>query len=597
MFDLILAVTATSGFENWATILPAASLAIGGFVVMLVGLFSRRSEDTDLALFYCALGGALISLITNINQLGKPVQLAFSDTIRADGFSGFLGIIIALATALSIMISYSYHKRLRANLGDYLTLILFSASGMMLLAYSNELVTIFVGVELMSIPIYILVGIERGNPRSTEASVKYLVLGAFASAFLLLGLVLLYGLFNVVAVEQGETPTTVLTSLQPLTAGVMQSNMPLAVLALGLIIIGFGFKVGAVPFHQWVPDVYEGAPTAVTAFMAVAVKAAGFGVFLRLMLVCFPAAPAPHEAPDLRGLNLDGQTIAQVQKQTPAEKSGLREKDVIVRVAGQPVQSAEHLTALIAEQPPTKSVALTINREGTRQEVTLSQRLSLGPFAGVILWIFTAATIILGNLLAMSQENIKRMLAYSSISHTGYLLLGMMAVTRLGMGSGWELLFYLLAYLFMTLGAFAVVILAGRDDNDYEMIDQLQGLAIRRPFMGLAMMVSMLSLAGIPLTAGFFGKLWIFYSAIHADLIVLSVLAILGSLLGVYYYLRVVYVIYMKPPIAETEFEPNPERWSISFAVLLCTLGTIIVGLFPWPFINWAKQAAISLFS
>ncbi|MGE0431168.1 MAG: proton-conducting transporter membrane subunit [Planctomycetota bacterium] len=595
----MLETLAVTGYEHWQGILPAAAMATGGFVVMIVNLWMKRSEDADLALFYCGLGGALLALITSVQQLAQPAPvLAFADSLRIDGFAAFLGIIISSGTLLTIMMSYSYHRRLSADLGDYLTLVLFSASGMMLLACANELITIFVGVELMSIPIYILVGQQRGNERATEASVKYLVLGAFASAFLLMGLGLLYGLFGTVRSAHGLPATTVLTDLTALTLPSHDGSLAMAVLALGLLIVGFGFKVGAVPFHQWVPDVYDGAPTAITGFMAVAVKAATFGIFLRIVLVCFPAAP-PSDDP-LRGLKVaaDG-TVTAVKPESAAVRAQLQEGDVI-KIVGDTAVSAENsvgtLMGKLTDGAPTASVSITYNRGDEQHSTTLAPARSLGAFFGTIMWIICGFSIVFGNLVALAQTSIKRMLAYSSIAHSGYILLGVIACTgSTTPGDGWDVLFYLLVYTFMSLAAFAVVILAGRDDHDYDQIDQLQGLAHRRPFAGLAMLIAMLSLAGIPLTGGFVGKLGIFYSAIMNGYVGLALIAIIGSLIGIYYYLRVAWVVYMKPPVSADEFEDHPERFGLRFTVTVCTLATIVLGVFPWAVIDAARHAINTL--
>ena len=575
MFDTL----AVTGYENWQAILPAAAMAFGGFVVMIVNLWIKRSEDADLALFYCGLGGSLLALITSVQQLAQPVPLlAYAGSIRIDGVAAFLGIVISAGTLLTIMMSYSYHRRLKADLGDYLTLVLFSASGMMLLASANELVTIFIGIELMSIPIYVLVGQERGNVRATEAAVKYLVLGAFASAFLLMGLGLLYGLFCMVNQAAGLPGTTILTNLAPLTWESNAGTLPLAVLALGLLIIGLGFKVGAVPFHQWVPDVYDGAPTAITGFMAVAVKAATFGVLLRIVLVCFPAV-----TPGIQVDPANNQVTAVPAGSVHADT--VKVGDTITTVADTAVSADATAASLLAgHEGAGVGVGVKITRDGQAADGIVFQPRSLGAIFGNIMWIICIVSIVFGNLVALAQNSIKRMLAYSSIAHSGYILLGVIACTGSSApDAGWDVLFYLLVYTFMSLAAFAVVILAGRDDKDYDQIDQLQGLAHRRPF------------AGIPLTGGFIGKLGIFYSAIMNGHIWLAIVAIIGSLIGVYYYLRVVWVVYMKPPVSETEFEDNPERFALRFTVAVCTLATLVLGVFPFAVIDAARHAIETL--
>ena len=471
-----------------------------------------------------------------------------------NGFSAFLGILITLATLITILMSFSYVRRQGIAFADYLTLLLLSGTGMLITVYANELVTLFLGIELMSIPIYLLVAIRRDDPKSHEAGLKYLVLGAFASAFLLFGFMLLYGLGSANAattqqvsdyVAQEELPidpetedtitvseaipdlgtgSTVLTDLSGLAATETGAgnHLPLIMLALGLIVIGFGFKVGAIPFHQWVPDVYDGSPTAITGFMATAVKVAGFGAFLRVLTTCFP---------------------------------GL------------------------------KSAATGV---------------SLGGYAVLVLIIIAMVTILGGNFLAMTQESIKRMLAYSSIAHTGYLLMGLIAISANPGGQGGPaILYYLSVYLFMTLGAFAIVIVAaGRTGKEYDQVDQLQGLAQKRPFWAFAMALAMLSLAGIPPLPGFIGKLWIFYATIEAGgwpMVALAIVAVLGTFIGAYYYLRVVWVMYMKDPAEGETFEKDESDWSLNFAVGVTVAGTFLLMVFWFTFLRFAEEATHTL--
>jgi len=342
----------------------------------------------------------------------------------------------------------------------------------------------------MSIAVYVLAGLFREDPRSNEAALKYLVLGAFASGFLLFGMAMLYG---------AAGGTLYLTDLAGKLTSFAALTKPLTLLGLALIIVGFGFKVASVPFHMWTPDVYEGAPTNVTAFMAVGVKAAAFAAFARVMFTVFPAFTVQWN---------------------------------------------------------------------------------------MVLWALAVGTMTLGNVVAIAQTNIKRMLAYSSIAHAGYLLVALVAANQLGAVS---LLYYLLAYTIMNIGAFGVVILVGRKKDSYLNIYDYSGLGFQHPALAATMAIFMFALAGIPPTAGFVGKFYIFSAAVQAGYIWLAIIGVMNSLVSVYYYLRITVLMYMRP--AEAELGPISFTYGLTVAVALTAFATLAIGIFPGFFYDMAVNS------
>jgi NADH-quinone oxidoreductase subunit N len=353
--------------------------------------------------------------------------------------------------------------------------------------------TIFLGLETLSISLYILAGFLRDQIRSNESALKYLLLGAFASGFVLYGIALVYGATGSINLARVA---------RALTLGQVHSPVLLTI-GMGLLIIGFGFKVAAVPFHMWAPDVYEGAPTSVTAFMIVGTKAAAFAAFLRILLTGLPAL-----LPDWSG----------------------------------------------------------------------------------VLWVLAILTMTVGNVVAIAQTNIKRMLAYSSIAHAGYILVALVTGAKFGSGS---ILFYLLAYSFMNLGAFAVIVALARREEERLVIDDYAGLGLRRPVLGAAMALFMFSLAGVPPTAGFMGKLYVFSAAIQSGYVGLAVIGVVNSVISAFYYLRITVVMYM----ASGSGEPLPERVAptLALAILISAAGTLLLGLFPSRFLEVALDSVAAL--
>ncbi|MEN8183815.1 MAG: NADH-quinone oxidoreductase subunit N [Myxococcota bacterium] len=501
MPDIQLAALAPIGFAGF------------GAIVVLMGevLLSRRQRFLGRPVSDAWIGSVLafvsvfflvLSAVASMQAYSLGYALVFNPDnpmIRIDRFASFGITLVALASALSCLLSVAYLATLRINHGEYYALLLLATSGMMLLIASTDLITVFLGFELMSIPLYALAGFDRSRVRSNESALKYFLVGAFASAILLYGMALLYG-------------ATGHTDFNGLRAA-LDFGSPLALAGLALVLVGFAFKVAAVPFHQWAPDVYEGAPTSVTAYMSVTVKVAAFAALLRLLGSA--VGPAPE--------NLSG-----------------------------------------------------------------------------VLWGLAAATLLLGNLMAVVQQNVKRLLAYSSIAHAGYVLMGLVSGTEGGQAA---VLFYLLAYVFMNLGAFAVIVALARDGQDFDRISDFAGLSRTRPGLAGLMTLFMLSLAGIPPTAGFFAKFYIFSAAVDAGYLWLTVIAVLTTVVSVYYYLRLPVAMYMQEPSDEV---PRAETSTGETLVLaVCAAGVVFFGIFPSHApgmlsgiraLDWARESVAFLF-
>jgi NADH-quinone oxidoreductase subunit N len=470
---------------------PWLTLTVTAIVVLLLDALSPKGRK---ALFpQLSLLGLAIAAGQTVMLWGRT-GADFVRMVYLDNFAFFFYLILILGAALTILLSRQYLEEYGKNLGEYYVLILFATVGMMLMAAGGHLIMIFLGLEIMSIAVYVLAGLFREDLRSNEAALKYLVLGAFASAFLLFGMAFLYG---------ASGGTLYISDLAAKLTETASLTKPLALLGLALIIVGFGFKVAAVPFHMWTPDVYEGAPTSVTAFMAVGVKAAAFAAFARIMFLAFPGFAAEWN---------------------------------------------------------------------------------------MLLWVLAVATMTLGNVVAISQTNIKRMLAYSSIAHAGYLLVGIIAANQLGAVS---LLYYLLAYTVMNVGAFGVVILVGRKKDSYLSIYDYAGLGAQHPALAATMAIFMFALAGMPPTAGFVGKFYIFSAAVQGGYIWLTIIGVMNSLVSVYYYLRITVIMYMQP--AEADLGPVSFSYSLNAALILTAAATVFIGIFPGFFYNMA-MASVKIF-
>ncbi len=475
---------------HWEVVLPALVVATTAFLVMMVDALVRGPDREVLAVVgitgLVAAAGVAVWL-----WAGGGAGSGFQDTVRADRYALFFAVLLCAGSALTILMSVDYLRQQPIPPGEYYALVLLSTCGMILLAAADDLIVLFLALEIMSVAVYVLAGLLRRQARSTEAALKYFLLGAFATGFLLYGIAFFYG-------ATGSTRLTVIA-----THLVRHGLEPFTLLGMALVLVGLGFKVALVPFHAWTPDVYEGAPTSVTAFMAVGVKAAAFAALGRVFL------------------------------------------DALVSVA---------------------------------------------PRWTGLLWGLAVLTMTVGNVTAVSQRNVKRMLAYSSIAHAGYALVGVVAASKEG---GAALLFYLAVYAFMNLGAFGVLLALGRRDEPNDELSDLAGVGFRQPLLGMAMTVAMLSLAGIPPTAGFAGKVYLFSAAIDAGYVGLAVIGVLNSLVSVYYYLGVVVQMYM---VDGTRTIDRPaSRPALLTTILVATVATLLLGLLPAGPMEVARLSFLSL--
>ncbi|MCZ6791542.1 MAG: NADH-quinone oxidoreductase subunit N [Candidatus Dadabacteria bacterium] len=474
-------------FKSTLLIGPEISLIIAGLILIVLDPILKGSAKKNL--YVLALLGLAIGFILNLKRFGVA-ETAFSGALSLDQFAAYFNIIFLLGAFLSVIISRDYLSNTNKYSNEFFALILFSTSGMMILSSAKEFMSLFLGFEIMSLSVYILAAFNRKSARSTEAGIKYLILGGFSSAILLYGIALLYGASGSVYLDE------IVSKFDP--------TNPLFLAGSALVLVGFIFKIGAFPLHQWVPDVYEGAPMPVTAFMSVGVKAAAFAILLRVIFEGF----------------------SEIQ-------------------------------------------------------------ISIMP----VLWIVAVFTMVVGNIAAIAQKSIKRMLAYSSIAHAGYALVGVVAAyggDKLAVSS---VIYYLFAYMFMNLGAFGVLAYLSRDGKECETFDDISGLWRKRPYLALALGVFMFSLAGIPPTLGFFAKYRLFLSAVQADFYWLAVIGILSSVVSAYYYLRVLVYAYMKE---ETTTFPSYKFASSVVLIVLC-IGTLVLGVFPFGSWNLALEAAGSV--
>lgn len=460
---------------DWWVLGPVIALTVGAIVLLLLEFVPPRAEGNR---------GGIVSLLALAASAFAIVRVAgekrslFEGMFVHDPLTVFFTVLFVCIGVLSVLSSWDYVKRTRINQAEYYALLLSSVLGMIVMAASNDLITVFLGLELMSLSLYVLVGFRRSNLESNEAALKYFLLGAFASGFLLYGIALLYG----------TTGTSNLARMGAFLAGSPMLHNPLLLTGALLVFTGFAFKVSAVPFHMWTPDAYEGAPTTVTGFMSAGAKAAAFAALLR----------------------------------------------VSMRALG-PVQA--DWTPLIA--------------------------------------VLAFLTMTVGNLSALLQNNLKRMLAFSSIAHAGYVLV---AIAAGGPEGNAAAIFYLALYAFMNLGAFAIVAMLGEGRDERVMMNDLAGLGFRQPLVGIALTVFMLSLGGIPPTAGFMGKIAVFGAAIkHPNLMWLVIAGVLNSVVSVYYYLRATVVMFMKEP------DGAPVHVSMgaaaTLAVLLALAATLYFGV------------------
>ena len=466
---------------NVAVLLPELIMVLFALAIMALDVFAPKdSAGVRRALPWVALAGVVVTMGVCAAQWNQTV-LTFQDAAISDRFALGLRLIVLVATGLAILLSADYIPRLNKQTGEYYALLLLSAVGMMVMGIATDLIIVFVALEVFSLALYILTGIYRESPRSSEASMKYFLLGAFASAFFVYGAALIYG----------ATGTTQYAEIAAMIDSGL-ADMILLYPGIGLLIVGFGFKVSLVPFHMWTPDVYQGAPTPVTAFMSAGTKAAAFAAFTRVLVVALPAAQ---------------------------------------------------------------------------------------PVWGWALAILAVVTMVVGNFAALRQESLKRMLAYSSIAHAGYILVGLTAGTTAGANAA---LFYLFSYSFMNIGALATVIALEKVDECDAMQNYASGLSKRRPVLAFAIAIFMFGLAGMPPLAGFFGKLLVFQAAVAGGWAWLAAIAMLMSVVGAYYYLRVIVAMYFTEPTADTAAEPSPlNSIELVAGIAVAAAFTVLIGVLP----------------
>jgi NADH-quinone oxidoreductase subunit N len=477
---------------NFPAILPEILLCAGGILIMVLEPFAKKSSRVMSALLAAAAFAG--SAATAVLLTHAPTASVFHGMVSTDGYGIFFRLLFCGIGLLMTLGVLNYLQRENFPVGEFYALLLFATAGMNFMAIGTDLVMTFIGLEILSVATYVLAGFRRRDPLSNEAGLKYFFMGAFSSAILLYGIALVYGSTGTTQYGGILAYSTGFTSLRELP--------PVYLLGVALILVGFCFKVAAAPFQVWTPDVYQGAPTAVTAFMSVGPKAAGFAALIRVLFQTMPADLAPW-------------------------------------------------TQLL--------------------------------LASSIL------TILIGNLGAIPQTNVKRMLAYSSIAHAGYILIGVVAANQTGLSA---ILFYTVAYALMNIGAFAIVAIVGGSGDRRVDLEDFKGLGFRQPLLSFPLTICLVSLAGIPTTAGFIGKFFLFSAAIQRQHFTLVIIAVLGSLVSVYYYLRVVVYMFMKEGDAD-----NPvvvDRPS-AVTILACSALILFFGLFPTGLLQLANSA-VSMF-
>ncbi|MEE8484234.1 MAG: NADH-quinone oxidoreductase subunit N [Nitrospinota bacterium] len=470
---------------NLGAILPELILVSTACLVLILDVFSERRGHDRIA--YISLAGVVTAAVF----AGMPHDpfTTFSGMYGADRFTQFFKLIFLVGTGLTILISVRYAQDEQINHGEYYALLLFATVGMMFMAAGTDMMTIFMGLELLSISLYVLAGYTRTRLESNEASLKYFLLGAFASGFLLYGMALVYGL----------TGHTNLREIAAVISGGIPNQTVLNI-AAALIIVGLGFKIAAVPFHQWTPDVYQGAPIPITAFMSAGPKAAGLAAIFRVFIGAMPF-----------------------------------EVDWAMWIA-----------------------------------------------------VMAIMTMTVGNIAALVQKDVKRMLAFSSIAHAGYALVGVAAVTREGVSG---VMYYMLVYTFMNIGAFGILALVARKNEKRTGVDDLAGLASTNPVLAAVMAILVFSLAGIPPMAGFLGKFYVFMSAVNAGLYGLVLIAVINSAIGVYYYLRIIVAMYMRDKPEDDRLPPVVASPALIAALVISVWGVLRLGIVPGRYIEMASAA------
>src|SRR5499427_390686 len=468
-------------------ILPELVITTGALVVLIADVLLPRESRAALAWITLAVIGATLASLAPFTSTHVEVARGL---LAVDRFALFFKIVFLIAAAITVLMSTRYLAVEGASPGEYYFLILCATLGMMVMAGGIDLITIFIGLETMAVSFYILAGFIKPSERSNEAAVKYFLLGAFSLGILLYGMSLMYGL-------SGTTNLRVMA-----TSFDAVGKDPRLVLAVILVVAGVGFKIAAVPFHMWAPDVYEGAPTPITAFLSVGSIAASFAMLIRIFLEGLPS------------MNADWR---------------------------------------------------------------------------LLFWVLSIATMTIGNIAAVTQTNVKRMLAYSSIAHAGYVLIGIVAGTARGITAT---LVYLMVYTFMQLGAFAVVVVLRREEIAGDELKDFGGLHFRNPLAAFAMLLFMLSLGGIPATAGFMGKFWLFSAAIDARYYWLAFIGVLNSAISLYYYIRIVVFMYLKKETIGSEPRTSP---ALAVALAVAVVATLVLGVYPRLLFEVADASAKTL--
>ncbi len=473
--------------SEFGLIMPEILLTGFALVLLLIGGFTRGPVASKISGVLCVVG-SLLALYFTVNMWGTNLDV-FNRLYTIDNYGTFFKGLFLVILILVAIVSLRYADREEIGSGEYYSLLMFGVLGMMVMTSSHHFITIFIGLEVMSLSIYILCGFLRNNITSVEAALKYFLLGAFATGFLLYGMSMIYGSTGIIDVVELKR---YFLMKQPFSVAMF-------IIGLGLLLVGFGFKIASVPFHMWTPDVYQGAPTSITAYMATGVKAAAFGALIRIFYTAFI-----------------------------------------------PFQFG---------------------------------------WSGII-WILAVLTMTIGNITALVQRDIKRMLAYSSIAHAGYILVAFITGDRAQASS---MLYYLMAYSFMNIGAFtAIIVLQKKGDNSSE-LDSFTGLGARHPFIALCMCIFLLSLAGVPPLAGFMGKFYVFSTAVKAQYYWLAIIGFLNSVVAAYYYLRVIVYMYFKDPVGDEGAVDRAPQYGL--VMVICILALLYMGIFPKVFVLMAQKA------
>lgn len=489
---------------EWIDVLlvsPALALVLASLIPITIKVFRNNQEQNPFATVMYGLMGITAASLLCLGTSGIS-KTAFSDALVFDGLSTWVSLIVLGVTFFALIYAKENLATATHQFSEFTFLLLNSAAGMLILAWSNDLVMTFIGIELMSLCLYLIIALSRESTLSKEAAFKYFVLGSFASAVFLYGVAFIYGTVG----------STYIPDIAQIAPDLFTTNR-LFLVGMVLVLLGLCFKVSVFPFHAWAPDVYQGAPTPVTAFMATGVKAVSFAVLLRVVMT----------------------------------------------------------------------------------DTLLSERAEL--LTNALQWL-AAATILVGNIAAILQNNVKRMLAYSSIAHSGYVMIGLIAAGIGGeaQSGATSLVYYVFAYSVMTIGAFGAISLLEKNENSILLMDDLKGLASRNPWVALSLTVLLVSLSGLPPTIGFFGKFFIFSAALNQGLVWLAVWGVIGSAIGAYYYLRPIVMMYMHSNESAAPALADSNRQLTQVAVVGSALLVVVIGLATEPFYRFVSQSISSLF-